>query len=274
MAVAFDAVSNATRTTTADPFTFTHTPSGTPRGIMLAGSFGNATSPANYWGTVTYGGVAMTRVSAADAEADKLSVGERGGCAVWYLGTGIPTGAQTVSIDYLSAIGANDAIFGCVSVTAANDTELIDSDFFDTTVGTNPQRTLNYAGRTSLALAAIWCGFNGVVSFTGSLAGNTTVGSPFDFGSCCLALTRQTSAGSSDHTIGMSTSASDSMAMSALAISEVVTAPTEPPRHPGSHLGGHAVLAKADEFWRKRGRVFVPRLWTPSPWPSALPANM
>lgn len=118
MAIAFDAATESIRTATTDPYTFTHTPVGTPRGIALAITHGETVS--GQISSVTYGGQSMT----LQATKTLSFGGEAGRTQWWYLGTGIPTGAQTVSIDLTSATTI-DMQFVCISLTANTDTSVI-----------------------------------------------------------------------------------------------------------------------------------------------------
>src|SRR5574342_58248 len=88
MAVALDATS--TKTLTTGSSTWTHTPSGTPKGVLVV----IVTNEIIASGSMTYGGVNMTHVS----ESPARSVGsEDGSVHIFFLGSNVPTGAQTVS---------------------------------------------------------------------------------------------------------------------------------------------------------------------------------
>jgi len=120
MTVAFDAftkVSTATGTSSgSEPLTGTHTPPGTPRGVKAYVAQTNGGS-GDEVSAVTYGGVAMSRVASA---AD--TAGELQRVYAYFLGTGIPTGAQTVTVTYSGASATR--ILYCITVTAAADTEV------------------------------------------------------------------------------------------------------------------------------------------------------
>lgn len=110
--VAFDASSSALRTGTEDPYTaHTHTPVGTPIGVLCGASHG--ISATGLVSSVTYGGTAMTLVRTQTDTA-----GEPGWTGVYFLGASVPTGAQTVSWDLTSA-STTDIQFSCITVTAA-----------------------------------------------------------------------------------------------------------------------------------------------------------
>jgi hypothetical protein len=91
--VAFDVATDGGNVTT-NPKTFTHTPTGTPRAaIVLIVQGGNIS--ADRISGVTYGGVSMTEVALSPVIK---TTGEQAVVDVFFLGSGIPTGAQTVSI--------------------------------------------------------------------------------------------------------------------------------------------------------------------------------
>jgi hypothetical protein len=116
--VAHDAVTQSAEFTTATPFTFSHTPVGIPKGILVAITRTGAAT--DYVSAVTYGGLAMTRTQFASDAA-----GEPGSAYLYFLGSGIPTGTQTVSISTDGNAGAKRAT--CVSVTAWHDTRVVAS---------------------------------------------------------------------------------------------------------------------------------------------------
>jgi hypothetical protein len=208
VAVAFDAATESVRTGTTDPHTFTHTPVGTPRGVVLAIVHG--TSSVDHVSSVTYGGVAMSRVvSAADTAT------EPGRAYLYFLGSSVPTGAQTVSVDLTTAT-TDDIQFVCMTVTAAGDTSVIDFDSLSNNVA-NPSVTLQYGGLTSMAFAALYGGGAGPTDFTPN--GSCTTVHDHDFGAFYAEVIRQTTVGSSDFAIG-GTAGNDDVAYVALAVSE------------------------------------------------------
>lgn len=96
MAIAFDASSESHTGTTGSAseasFSWTHTPVGTPKGILVF-TFVNAN--ADDATAVTYGGVSLTAVTGGRAVD---TAGEPGDCKAWFLGSSVPTGSQTVSV--------------------------------------------------------------------------------------------------------------------------------------------------------------------------------
>lgn len=120
MAVAHDAVSESHTGTTgsaSEPsFTWTHTPVGTPRGVLV---FTFTSANADDATAVTYGGVSMTAVAGGRA-VDTAT--EPGDCKAWFLGASIPTGAQSVVVTRNH--NANVMYGACMTQTAAADTSV------------------------------------------------------------------------------------------------------------------------------------------------------
>lgn len=223
MAIAFDAATESERTATTDPWTFTHTPVGTPKGVALLADHGGGTT--DFIVTVTYGGVALARV-----QSNTDSSGEQGRSYLYFLGAGIPTGAQTVEIDLTSAT-TTDIHFVCITMTASTDTALVDSDGVNEDVA-NPSVTLQYAGRTCFAVAILWGGLPNVGDYTAGAS--CTMVHQMDFGNAVSSCVRQTTPGTSDFAISVS-GAIDDVGFSAAAFSEAVP----------STLRGHLLLLGA-----------------------------
>lgn len=166
--VAFDAISTLDRTDTSDPATWTHTPVGTPRGVICGMTHG-VTAISHSASPVTYGGVNMTFLRRQTDTA-----GENGVAELWWLGSGIPTGAQTVSFNLDSAT-TDDIFFSCVTVTAAADTTV------DASGSCSNAQNMNEANATctftpstgSLARVALLVAYEGL-SGPGTCAGETT----------------------------------------------------------------------------------------------------
>lgn len=125
MTVAFDAVTQS-NFGAVSPYSFNHTPVGTPKGVVVFVTR-QAETVASFPATplvsaITYGGVALGRVVRAtwigseDAETD-----------CWFLGAGIPTGVQAVSISNDGSNVENAYVFA-FTLTAAADTEVGDFD--------------------------------------------------------------------------------------------------------------------------------------------------
>lgn len=112
MAIAFDASSSFDITGSGSG---THTPAGTPRGVVVCIAEDIGTT--DVISGVTYGGTAMTRLAyvANDFGNETNSV------YIYFLGASIPTGAQTVAVTVASGTTAKRV--WTVSFTAAADTE-------------------------------------------------------------------------------------------------------------------------------------------------------
>src|ERR1041385_7609706 len=74
-------------------FTWNHTPSGTPRGILI---FTYSDDSTNLVTSCTYGGVNVPAVSGGVASD---TAGEKSTVAAWFLGSGVPTGTQAVVVN-------------------------------------------------------------------------------------------------------------------------------------------------------------------------------
>lgn len=223
MTVAYDTATEAVRIDTSDPMTWTHTPVGTPRGVVVAVVHG--VSSTDHVVGVTYGGVAMTRVVRATDTAT-----EPGAAELWFLGSGVPTGAQTVSADLASA--TTDDIHGISwTLTGAANLEVIDSDSISENAA-DPTRTLQAGGRTKISIAAM---YGGGAAPGGTLAAGNTLSHTHDLGAFYSQSCYETTVDNADHTIGWSTLATDDLAFVAIAVSEVLPPDTA---LAGSSAGG------------------------------------
>jgi hypothetical protein len=213
MAITFLNSVEVERTGTTNPQTWTHVPSGTAKAIVVAIVHG--TSSTDHVSAVTYGGVAMTRkIRATD------TVTEPGAAELWFLGTGIPTGNQTVSAS-LNTNTTDDMHFVSMSFGAPGDT----TAFVTGSVSENqadPSVTLAYGGRTAIAVAALYGGGATSAAFTPN--GNCTTVQTFNIGASAFysSVIRQTTAGTADFAIG-GTAVSDDVAFVALALSEIAS---------------------------------------------------
>jgi hypothetical protein len=212
--LAFDAVTPSTKATNgADPWTFTHTPVGTPRGIIITAAHSAVSSDLISGSVVSYGGVNVPRIRSIGVPS-----GEAGRAYIWFLGTGVPTGAQTVSIDFSSS-PLTGALFTCSSWTAADDIEAIDSDEVASASTLGLNATLQYGGRTCAAVFGAFEG-RGVPNDATVLTGMSEM-ADLDFGPWQHIVGRQTTPGSSDFTAGYSQNVIvNSAALVAIAISE------------------------------------------------------
>ena len=142
-------ITSATRTDTSDPYDFTHTPLETLQGVWVMAF--HEVSSADHITGITYGGQAMTRV-----QTNVDTSGEPARTYIYFLGTGIPTGAQTVSVDN-DATG-DDIRFYCGGFLAGTDTEIVDNDGVSEQ-GTSPSITLTtVSGRRAASIGVIYSG--------------------------------------------------------------------------------------------------------------------
>lgn len=208
MAVAYDTVSVAPG---GAAVSWTHTPTGTPRGILvLCEDQGQ-----NITGC-TYGGVSMTAVSGSPNGKD---TGEQINLAAFFLGSGIPTGAQTVAIS-----GTLTEVFRgvAISLTADDDTEVVDTDVsINSDSLASPRATLSLGGRTSFAAMVFGSGVNNLTS-TPVLTGWSGLDG-YDSGAQVAAAAKYDTIGSTDVTIGWDQVADDAVAIG-VAIAQVAAA--------------------------------------------------
>ena len=217
MTVAFGAVTPTgaiTAFTTTTPFAFNHTPSGTPRGVIVGIAHGSVST--DLITSVSYGGVAMTRV---DSAVDTAT--EPGRSYLYFLGASVPTGTQSVSIVHTGSADSKVAV--CATVTAASDTEVGDFDKIDNDI-TNPQVTLTTTD-ASLRFGMLYGGKASPTDYTAVTDVVAVASSPrIDFGANVAVFARQSSAASSGAmTFGYTSASSDDVAFVALAVQELVS---------------------------------------------------
>lgn len=215
MPVVFDAATEGSRTT-EDPFTFTHTPVGIPKAIVVIASQNSFSSDSIL--SMTYGGVAMN----ADVTQVADALNEPGSIRVAFLGRNIPTGGQTVSVVFGG--GTTPHWIVAMSFTADSDTEVV----FATAAGTqvnraDPQETLITNGRLCVGVGGLFSGTAAVP--VGTLLTGMSRVHDHDWGAQVSTVDRQTAASISDFLIGY-TLTSDDAAYAAIAISEILSSPT------------------------------------------------
>jgi len=114
MAVAHDASSKSAESVSEASFSWTHTPTGTPAGVIV---FVQTMTNADYITSVTYGGVAMTQFAeAADTASEMIR------CTGFFLGASVPSGAQTVEVTRTN--NATNMFAMAATVTAGADTDI------------------------------------------------------------------------------------------------------------------------------------------------------
>jgi hypothetical protein len=144
--IAFDAF--ASSTANVGNLTWTHTPVGVPRGILVLINQDGNTATDTVTG-VTYGGVAMAEVALSPLLHDAGA--EDGAVYGYFLGTGIPIGAQSVVMS--SPLTTKRC--GSYSYTAANDTEVENTAVLNSAGVANPQVVLTTTRETAVAATII-----------------------------------------------------------------------------------------------------------------------
>ena len=220
MAIAFDA--SATASEVADdspassPLEWTHTPVGTPRAVVVHLPCGGVNTNVAIT-SVTYGGGAMTQVSGSPVNK---ATGEPGSMSAWFLGTSIPTGAQTVSVAY-TVVAAGPTLVGTsITYTADDDCSIVDVDVTITSDSLeNPSCTLSLGGAT----CACSMGFNSGQNATTGIAplANWTSRSEDAANNKTHGVYTYDIIGSTDVTAGWTQTAEDALAI-AIAIREGV----------------------------------------------------
>lgn len=217
MVVAHDTAIQGAEFTTVSPHTFTHTPIGTPRWVLV---FINMAEDATDTITaVTYGGVALTRIAINGFARD--TAGEPGATWAYFLGSGIPTGAQTVSVTHGGSAFQKRVV--CITGTESlgANCEVVDSNMVQENA-TNPSVTLNSGTRTAICYASI---------YSGLADPNVTVGAGMtlllrnDFVSQSAVSEVETTPTTGSRAVAF-TAALDDVAMIAVAIAPVVSGQT------------------------------------------------
>lgn len=215
MAVAHDALSRSSTSFDNNTVSWTHTPTGTPRGaVVLVAMEGGA---ADEIAGVTYGGVAMTRV-----RREVRSTAEAGQVWVYFLGAGLPTGAQTVTVTTSPATGADDFAAHCATVTAAADTVVNAQAGTTSAAAANPSLAITPTAAVVIYYV-LWSGLTTAVA-TVQAGGTHNFGQ--GFGADSMMSSRKAAAAGAT-TMGY-TAGSDVHAHAAVAVAEVVTSAPPP----------------------------------------------
>ena len=218
MAVAHSAASEShtgtTGSTNQAAFSWTHTQTGTPQGVVVfVSTFASVT---DFITSVTYGGVALTRLSGGSAQD---AAGELGRMDAFFLGSGLSASNQTITVNrtnnatvmYAAAAtvtaGADTAVPTTTIVLLQGDGDLTVQSVNDTSPG---QNSVRYAG--------CYSGLN-VPPVAG---GGSTLLNNIDIGNYGSALVRETTAGQGARNVGFSSLLTDDRAAIHLAIRELV----------------------------------------------------
>lgn len=214
MAVAFDAFNSGAAGT--GNLSWTHTPVGTPRAVIVTIGQGGGGSNVDEVTSVTYGGVAMTEISGSPQLHEDAGGTDDGANYVYFLGSNIPTGAQTVEV---TVSGAHVKRATSTTLTASADTEVIDADSsLNGALGTNPSVTLQLNGRASFA-AIKFFSYHGDPVNISPLSGWTSRNES-DFGGSTGGTYTYDTIGTADVTAGWTSSATSGAGL-AFAVSEV-----------------------------------------------------
>lgn len=184
---------------------FTHTPTSTPSGVIVFVT--NTITAFNRVGTVTYGSALNLVTAVAD------NAGENMNTSAYFLGSGVPSGPQTVTVTY-SGAGSDRQLINVITVGNASNAAMAVQNY--NTIGgdtANPQIALTTGGNNCMAFCQIGSGFDNLGSLT-ALGTMTSVNS-YDDGNKTTYTDRQTISDTSNFTIGY-TGTIDDVAMVAL----------------------------------------------------------
>lgn len=214
MAVAHSAASEShtgtTGSTNQTAFSWTHTQSGTPQGVVV---FVHTISASDFITSVTYGGTALERVAGAVAVDATV---EPGRTDMFFLGSGLATGNQTIAVNRTN--NATVMYASAATVTAATDTTWAGVQVEEDNQALAPVAVDDGSlGVNSLRYAATYYGANSPApAGTGS-----TLLTSIDLGSFGNSMVRETTAGQGARNVGFSAS-SDDVAAVYVAIRELV----------------------------------------------------
>lgn len=139
---------------------------------------------------------------------------EAGRADIWWLGRGVPTGTQTVSVDLTSATN-DDIQFVVFGFTGSKNIDLVDFDSINANTA-NPSITMQYAGRTCVTIAAFYYGGSAAPTPNANMTNLHTHDFTAQFGSVDM----QTTPGTSDFVC--SYTADDDTGLAVAAFSEVL----------------------------------------------------
>lgn len=211
--VAFDAASEshtgATGSTSEASFSWTHTPSGTPKGVAVI-TMTNAN--ADDITSITYGGTSMSDTTCTSNDTS----GEAGNTQVWFLGSSVPTGAQSVVVTRTN--NADEIYAASISVTATGDTSTTGCVTVNEGFGATSESNVDDSspGSNSLRIAGITSGYS-----AGPTPGaNSTLAIAIDYGSRTSATVYETTAGQGSRPVGFAEAVNDDRAISHIAITD------------------------------------------------------
>ena len=216
--IAFDGVTETTGTDTlsmACPDV-----DSSPQGAVIFVMENNSgNSPADVISDCSFGSAAMTRV-ALSSDAVGSVTGQVYG---YFLGSSIPTGAQTCSCTV--SAGTTSKLMVAITVTAGADTQLAGmgdgTGYCGSVVAeANPDCVIGSIAGASYAFGGLWSGVNGPGGITAG-SGFTILGSGADFGvEAARAESNTSEVASGDQTVAF-TATDNSQALLGIAIEEV-----------------------------------------------------
>lgn len=215
-AVAFDAASESHTGTSGSAneatFSWTHTPLGAPRGVLV---FTHSRAAADIALAVTYGGVPLTAVPGG--RAVDTSGSEVCDCKAWMLGSGIPAGPQTLVVTRTN--NATVMYAAAATVTAPSDTQAIAPVLLQED-GTLAEQGVDDGSpaTSSLRFAAVSSGLNAGLPGVGA---SSTAMIDINYNGTLAMVVRETTAGQGLRPVGFSSGTLDDRA----AVHLAVTAP-------------------------------------------------
>lgn len=214
MAVALDATSLSAAFTTVTPLTLTHTPVGVPRGVCVVVYYTTNLDLIGS-GEVKYGTKNLIPYlvdSAIDAAGEPITT------IMWFLGTDVPSGVQTVSISH-TGNSLYTKYATCATFTSSNkDIQVVASGKLQADVAASI--AVDSGVRSALRVAAINSGSNfGYTDFVP--AAGITVQRGVNIGSRCLLFATQDTPSTGSFTMSFTQTLTDDLAMIAAALSEI-----------------------------------------------------
>lgn len=219
MTITVDATNEAIRTGTGSPTTVSLSGHASlVKGVVVALIHG--TSSTDHISAVTYGGVAMTRIQ---RNVDTNT--EAGAAELWFLGAmpGVTVPQGTQNISYTSGATTDD--IDCRGATLLADApylQIASNGGVDENTA-NPSVALITGGWSGMAFAAMYSGLTAETSLAAG-ADCTKIGSGELTGNFCSTVVRQTTGGTADFTIAV-TSSTDDVAFAAMMVVEYLELP-------------------------------------------------
>lgn len=194
----------------ANPFTLTHTPIGTPAGVMVLTR--HRGTPQNIAiSSVRYGPVSLRPVATA-----RDTAGSSMRTWAWFRGSSLPPGPQVVSISHTSAETTGLWIVVCTVTSDGDHLTVVDSGIAEQDQA-NPSVELDSGSRSSMAYGVISSGQPDPANL--SLAAGMSEVATNDELSTCARVDRQTTAAAGVFSFGY-TATSEDVALVAFAIAE------------------------------------------------------